>query len=124
MRTHRPALRTTVWTSWWERRKAFRATTTPATWIQPSSGQYTLYFFNRASVPSAIDCLCYSLVSVRRIDYIRLPEPRALRLPRGTLLVNCMPSSTGSDRRLYSSCELAAGQCYIWSLLPTGAKGL
>lgn len=42
MRTHLHAQKMMAWMSWWERRKAFRVTTTPATWIQPSSGQYSL----------------------------------------------------------------------------------
>ncbi len=41
MKTRLPAQRMMVWMSWWERRKASRATTTPATWILPSSGQYS-----------------------------------------------------------------------------------
>lgn len=35
-----------VWMSWWEKRKASRATTTPATWIQPSSGQFSFITVN------------------------------------------------------------------------------
>lgn len=89
MRTHLLAQRTMVWMSWWEKRKASRATTTPATWILPSSGQS----WSSLSV-NTLSAIVYAILmslDFSHIDWLYgASSAGSAVLPRGRgLLVNC-----------------------------------